>query len=36
MKTPLQTEPRGERFFEVAEPDGVTVQPVHWGTTAAG
>ncbi|NUO60713.1 MAG: glyoxalase [Hamadaea sp.] len=28
--TPLQTEPWGERFFQVADPNGVIIQLVQW------
>jgi uncharacterized glyoxalase superfamily protein PhnB len=28
--TPLETEPWGERFFQVADPNGVVVQFVQW------
>ncbi len=30
IETPLQTEPWGERFFQVADPNGVTIQLVQW------
>jgi catechol 2,3-dioxygenase-like lactoylglutathione lyase family enzyme len=30
ITTPLQTEPWGERFFQVADPNGVIVQFVQW------
>lgn len=30
--TPLQTEPWGERFFQVADPNGVIIQLVQWVT----
>ena len=36
ITTPLQTEPWGERFFQVADPNGVIVQFVQWVTTPAG
>jgi catechol 2,3-dioxygenase-like lactoylglutathione lyase family enzyme len=36
ITTPLQTEPWGERFFQVSDPNGVIVQFVQWATTAAG
>jgi predicted enzyme related to lactoylglutathione lyase len=28
--TPIQTEPWGERFFQVTDPNGVVVQLVQW------
>jgi len=28
--TPLQTEPWGERFLQVADPNGVVIQLVQW------
>ena len=30
--TPLQTEPWGERFFQLADPNGVIYQLVQWET----
>jgi len=30
ITTPLQTEPWGERFFQVTDPNGVVVQFVQW------
>lgn len=30
--TPIQTEPWGERFFQVADPNGVVIQLVQWMT----
>lgn len=30
IATPLQTEPWGERFFQVADPNGVIIQLVQW------
>ena len=30
IATPLETEPWGERFFQVADPNGVVVQFVQW------
>lgn len=30
ITTPLQTEPWGERFFQVADPNGVIFQWVQW------
>lgn len=32
ITTPLQTEPWGERFFQVSDPNGVTYQFVQWMT----
>ena len=32
ITTPLQTEPWGERFFQVSDPNGVIVQFVQWLT----
>jgi catechol 2,3-dioxygenase-like lactoylglutathione lyase family enzyme len=32
ITTPLQTEPWGERFFQVRDPNGVVVQFVEWVT----
>jgi hypothetical protein len=32
ISTPLQTEPWGERFFQVSDPNGVVVQFVQWVT----
>jgi catechol 2,3-dioxygenase-like lactoylglutathione lyase family enzyme len=28
--TPLQTEPWGERFFQIADPNGIVIQLVQW------
>ena len=36
ITTPLQTEPWGERFFQVSDPNGVVVQFVQWMTATAG
>ena len=36
ITTPLQTEPWGERFFQVADPNGVIVQFVQWVTIPTG
>jgi catechol 2,3-dioxygenase-like lactoylglutathione lyase family enzyme len=36
IATPLQTEPWGERFFQVADPNGVIVQFVQWVAAPAG
>ena len=30
IATPIQTEPWGERFFQVADPNGVIIQLVQW------
>ncbi|HEY5857537.1 MAG TPA: VOC family protein [Aldersonia sp.] len=30
IETPIQTEPWGERFFQVADPNGVVIQVVQW------
>jgi len=30
ITTPLQTEPWGERFFQIRDPNGVVVQFVEW------
>lgn len=35
ITTPLQTEPWGERFFQVSDPNGVIVQFVQWMTGPA-
>lgn len=32
ITTPLQTEPWGERFFQVTDPNGVVIQLVQWVT----
>jgi len=32
ITTPLQTEPWGERFFQIRDPNGVVVQFVEWVT----
>ncbi len=32
ITTPLQTEPWGERFFQVTDPNGVIIQLVQWVT----
>jgi catechol 2,3-dioxygenase-like lactoylglutathione lyase family enzyme len=36
IETPIETEPWGERFFQVADPNGVTIQLVQWVTAPAG
>src|SRR5690606_26234907 len=28
--TPIETEPWGERYFQVSDPNGVILQPVGW------
>jgi catechol 2,3-dioxygenase-like lactoylglutathione lyase family enzyme len=33
ITTPLETEPWGERFFQVSDPNGVVVQFVQWVTS---
>jgi predicted enzyme related to lactoylglutathione lyase len=30
ITTPLQTEPWGERFFQVTDPNGIVIQLVQW------
>ena len=30
ITTPIQTEPWGERFFQVTDPHGVVIQLVQW------
>lgn len=30
IATPLETEPWGERYFQVTDPNGVTIQLVQW------
>ncbi len=32
--TPLETEPWGERYFQVTDPNGVVIQLVQWMTDA--
>ena len=32
--TPIETEPWGERYFQVADPNGVILQLVQWVTAA--
>jgi catechol 2,3-dioxygenase-like lactoylglutathione lyase family enzyme len=34
ITTPIQTEPWGERFFQVTDPNGVVIQLVQWVETA--
>ena len=33
IATPIETEPWGERFFQVTDPNGVTIQLVQWLST---
>ena len=35
ITTPLETEPWGERYFQVTDPNGVVVQFVQWMTPTA-
>ncbi len=35
ITTPIETEPWGERYFQVTDPNGVTIQLVQWVTTPA-
>ena len=30
IATPIETEPWGERYFQVTDPNGVTLQLVQW------
>ena len=32
ITTPIETEPWGERYFQVTDPNGVTIQLVQWVT----
>jgi hypothetical protein len=32
ITTPIETEPWGERFFQVTDPNGVVIQLVQWMT----
>jgi uncharacterized glyoxalase superfamily protein PhnB len=32
ITTPIETEPWGERYFQVSDPNGVVVQLVQWMT----
>src|SRR5699024_5682634 len=34
--TPIETEPWGERYFQVADPNGVIVQLVQWMEVPSG
>jgi predicted enzyme related to lactoylglutathione lyase len=35
ITTPIQTEPWGERFFQVTDPNGVVIQLVQWMSESA-
>jgi catechol 2,3-dioxygenase-like lactoylglutathione lyase family enzyme len=35
ITTPIQTEPWGERFFQVTDPNGIVIQLVQWMTEPA-
>lgn len=35
ITTPIETEPWGERFFQVTDPNGVVLQLVQWMTEGA-
>ncbi len=36
ITTPIQTEPWGERFFQVTDPNGIVFQLVQWITSPEG
>ena len=36
ITTPLQTEPWGERFFQISDPNGIIIQFVQWTTSPTG
>ena len=36
ITTPIETEPWGERYFQVTDPNGVTIQLVQWIITPDG
>ena len=36
ITTPIETEPWGERFFQVTDPNGVTIQLVRWVAAPGG
>jgi catechol 2,3-dioxygenase-like lactoylglutathione lyase family enzyme len=36
ITTPIETEPWGERYFQVADPNGVIYQLVQWVTAPSG
>jgi catechol 2,3-dioxygenase-like lactoylglutathione lyase family enzyme len=33
ITTPIETEPWGERYFQVTDPNGIVIQLVQWVTT---
>lgn len=35
ITTPIETEPWGERYFQVTDPNGATIQLVQWMTEPA-
>ena len=36
ITTPIETEPWGERYFQVTDPNGVVIQLVQWVTSPVG
>ncbi|MCM6774765.1 VOC family protein [Nocardia sp. CDC159] len=36
IETPIETEPWGERYFQMRDPNGIVVQLVQWVTVPAG
>lgn len=36
ITTPIETEPWGERYFQVTDPNGVVIQLVQWVTERGG
>ena len=36
MTTPIETEPWGERYFQVTDPNGVVIQLVQWISSPEG
>jgi catechol 2,3-dioxygenase-like lactoylglutathione lyase family enzyme len=36
ITSPIETEPWGERYFQVTDPNGVTIQLVEWVTSPNG
>jgi uncharacterized glyoxalase superfamily protein PhnB len=36
ITTPIETEAWGERYFQVTDPNGVTIQFVQWVTAPDG
>lgn len=36
ITTPLETEPWGERYFQVTDPNGIVIQLVQWLTAPPG